>query len=658
VFELDRKALVLSRVLAVGLGVLLLALAVRFYPRREVDAARTFHRLRPWPLVVAGIRLSPFVVIPLVTGVWLALEISWGHSGGAAQKQAKDYWRKNLNTYREAPAPDIAHVDLDLDLFPETSRYRAAGAFNLTNPADKPLREILLTGGPHWEGLSWTLDGKPLAPTNRAGLYVFTLSRPLDHGQSARIGFKHEGTFPHGISKKGGPAQEFILPSGVVITSFRPTVVPVLGFVDEIGVEDDNRAEPREYPDDFYLGPTVSFLGARSPFTTHVKITGPIDFTFNSVGTKVEESITSARRSVVWESDHPVSFFNVVGGRWEVKQGDGTAVFFHCGHPYNVDELIQGLDASRKYFSEWFFPYPWKELKLSEFPNLATYAQGFPTNITFSEGVGFLTASSPEIYFAFEITAHEAAHQWWGNIVTPGKGPGGNILAEGTAHFSTILLVEQVKGENARIDFCKRLEANYNKNRRSDSERPLVKTDATRPSDTTVMYDKGGWVFWMLLNHMGRERALQGIQAFTKTYHGNSDHPVLQDFLDVMRRFAADPAAFDAFTHQWFFEVALPEYRLSQPRKSRQGDAWTVTVRVENAGTGAMPVEIAASRGQRFDKAGKAASDYQEDRTTQRIGALESRECEIKCRFEPDSIIVDPDAKVLQMQRKNAITRF
>jgi ABC-2 type transport system permease protein len=143
-----------------------------------------------------------------------------------------------------------------------------------------------------------------------------------------------------------------------------------------------------------------------------------------------------------------------------------------------------------------------------------------------------------------------------------------------------------------------------------------------------------------------------------KTYHGNSDHPVLQDILDVMRGFAADPAALDAFTQQWFFKVALPEYRLSQPRKSRQGDTWRVTCRVENAGTGAMPVEIAASRGQRFDKAGKANPDYQEARTAQTLGASESRECAIKCGFEPETIIVDSDAKELQFQRKNAVAGF
>jgi hypothetical protein len=658
VLELDRPALILSRLLAVGMAVFFLAVTLRFFRRREADPTRTLHRLHPGSLLVTGLRLAPWAVFPLIAGTWLALEVSWGHEGGAAKRQAKDYWRKNLATYRDAQRPDITHVDLDLELFPETSRCHVSGAFELVNPDQKPLREILLTGGPHWENLSWTFNTKPFKPLNRAGLYIFTPTRPLGRGESARVGFRHEGAFPRGISKKGGGAMEFTLPSGVVITSFRPNIVPVLGYIEEIGVEDDNRSEPREYADDFYKEQTDSMLGARAAFTTRIKVTGPAAFTLNSVGTKIEEAVAGNRRTAVWESDHPVSFFNVVAGKWDVKRGEGTAVFYHPGHPYNVDEILGSLDAARKYFSTWFHPYPWKELKLSEFPNLATYAQGLPTNITFSEGVGFLTGSTPEIHFAFEVTAHEAAHQWWGNLVTPGRGPGGNILAEGTAHFSTILLVEQIKGLNARIDFCKRLEASYGKSRRPDSERALVKTDATRPSDTTVMYDKGGWVFWMLLNQMGRERALQGLQAFMRTYHGNPDHPVLQDFLEVMRPFAPDPAAFDAFARQWFFEVVLPEYRLHEPRKMREGGAWKVAVRLENAGTGTMPVEIAATRGRRFDGSGQAAPGYREARAIKTLGKGESRELEIRCYFEPDTVIVDPDAKVLQLQRQNAVAKF
>ena len=76
----------------------------------------------------------------------------------------------------------------------------------------------------------------------------------------------------------------------------------------------------------------------------------------------------------------------------------------------------------------------------------------------------------------------------------------------------------------------------------------------------------------MLLNQMGRDQRLAGMQAFIKTYHGNPDHPVLQDFLASMRPFAADPAAFDAFTHQWFFEVVVPEYRLQRAEEDRARD--------------------------------------------------------------------------------------
>jgi hypothetical protein len=355
-----------------------------------------------------------------------------------------------------------------------------------------------------------------------------------------------------------------------------------------------------------------------------------------------------------------VSLFNVVAGRWAVERGEGTAIFYHRGHPYNVPEMRRALDGARRYYSDWFFAFPWGELKLSEFPNLATYAQGFPTDITFSEGVGFLTESTPEIHAAFEITAHEAAHQWWGNILVPGKGPGGVVLVEGTSHFSAILLVEQVYGLNARIDFCKRLEASYANDRQSDSERPLVKLDRLddRPGDVTAIYDKGGWVFWMLLNHMGRDRALDAMRAFFKEYHGNPDHPVLQDFLAVMRRFAADREAFDAFARQWFYQVVVPEYRITSPAKALKGSSWELTARVESAGTGRMPVEVAAARGERFAKDGSPDPQYREVRTTITLDRGEARDVLIACPFEPERFIVDPDAKVLQLRRKSALAKL
>jgi hypothetical protein len=604
------------------------------------------------------LRLVPVALVPVAAASVLWARVDHGFEGEASKRLQKDYWRKNIATYRDWPLPDISSVDVAIELDPARSWLRTRGTYELVNPHDKPLAQIPLTGGLRWRKVSWTLDGKRHIPEDRAHLSIVKPPSPLATGQRLRLGFELEGELPVGITKKGGGTSEFVLPSGVVLTSFGPSFVPVLGYLDSVGVDDENKSDSREYPDDFWKGQTESGLGTRAPFRTRVTISGPADLTYNSVGVQTRDVVEGGKRTTVWESDQPVNFFNVVAGRWAVRRGQGTAVYYHPGHPYNVKAMVDGLDAARTYYSRWFWPYPWRELKLSEFPALASYAQGFPTDITFSESIGFLTKDDPGADAAFLVTAHESAHQWWGNIVCPGKGPGGNLLSEGTAHFSTLLLFEQVKGLHGRIDFAKRIEDSYAKSRRSDSERPLVKIDGSRDGDNTVTYDKAGFVFWMLLNHMGRDRAMRGIRAFFDEYHANPDHPVLQDFLAVMRGHAADPAAFDAFTHQWFYEVVVPEYQLSEAKREHAGATWTTTVKLENLGTGSMPVEIAAVTGERFDKNGKLKPDYRDARATVTLGAGKSSEIVIRSDFEPKQLVVDPDALVLQLRRKAAIASF
>jgi ABC-type transport system involved in multi-copper enzyme maturation permease subunit len=660
--EMDRIALLLNRALVLGLAVFFTALAVRFYRRRDLDPGRVVGRLRPLPLLKATLRLMPYALVPLVVGTWLWFEVDHGFQGESTKKLQKDYWKQNLATWKDAPLPALTSVDLDLDLEPSRSWFRVTGSYELRNHHEKVMRQVPLTGGDHWENVRWTLDGEPFEPDNRSRLFVFTPPRPLAPGEQVRIGFAFEGIFPKGITKNGGGAGEFILPAGVALTSFRPSCAPVVGYIEDIGVDDDNRYESRVYPDDFFEGITEPLFGSAAAFTTRIRITAPEEYTLNSVGTLVSNAVTAGRRTVVWESDEPVRHFNVVAGRYTERRGRDTVIYHHPEHAYNIEEMSQALDAARRFYSEWFFPFPWRELKLSEFPNQASYAQGFPTNITFSEGIGFLTKSDPRTNAAFVVTAHEAAHQWWGNLVVPGKGPGGNVLSEGMAHFSTVLLCEQVKGLQARIEFCKRIEESYGEGRRKDSERPLVWIDGSRPGDTAATYDKGGWVFWMLFQHLGRERALNGLQEFVRQYRLNPDHPVLQDFIAVMRPFAADEAAFEAFVKQWFFEVVVPEYQLNDARRVQQQDeapdSWEVRVTVKNVGSGRLPIEVAAVKGERFDADGQELADYRDSRVTVVLGPGDAQEVTIRCPFQPERLLVDPDARVLQLLRKRAVVRF
>jgi ABC-2 type transport system permease protein len=664
-FELDRQALVLSRVLALGLAVLFTVLAVQLFGRRQADAIGILHRLQPGPLWQRLLRLAPFAIVPLAAGMALQIAVDAGFQGKTVEKKQRDYWKQNLGTWKDAPQPAIADVDLNLKIDPAQRWLANRGSYELLNDHDAPLSRFALTGATFWRKVHWTLNGHEAKPENRSGLYVFHLPTPLPPGGRVRVGFEFAGVFPRGITKDGGGAgMEFILPSSVVLTSFSPAFAPVVGYMEEIGrKKDENDYEPRVYPDDFYRERLDPAFGTGHPFTTRIAVTGPADFTFNSVGTRESEKTAAGLRTVVWKSDYPVRLFNVVGGRWAERRGQGTAIFYHPAHAYNVAEMSSALDAARRWYSLWFKPFPWRELKLSEFSNQAAYAQGFPTDITFSEGIGFLTKSDIETDAVFTVTAHESAHQWWGNLLTPGKGPGGNILSEGMAHFSTALLTGQVKGEQGRMEFLKRIEENYGQARRADAERPLVKIDGAHDGDQTVTYDKGGWVFWMLYEQLGRERDLAGLRKFIADWGNGPDFPVLQDFTAAMRPFAADPAAYDAFVDQWFLHVVVPEYQLSDARLAPAahgagGAAWKVTVRVKNAGTGRMPVEVAAVRGDRFTKQGKPDPAYRDARVTVLLGQGEERTVEIPCSFSPERVVVDPDVRVLQLRRKAAVIKL
>jgi len=662
-FEMNRKALLLNRLLVLSVAVLLVAVAVRAYGRRQADAIGQYHRLQPAPVRRSAIRLAPFVLVPLVLGTVLAVAVQDGFQGGFYEKKEHDYWKQNLATWKDAPRPAITDVDLDLKLDPGRHWLHSHGSYELVNEHDKDLARFALTGGFHWEKVRWTLNGKPYKPEDRTHLYVVTPPAPLRKGERLRLGFDFEGTYPRGITKNGGGAMEFILPSGVVLTSFSPSFVPVVGYVQDIGKKDETDYESKVFPDDFYQGFTEVAFGASHPFTARVAITGPAGYTYNSVGVKESDTVKGGQRTAVWKTDYPVRFFNVVAGRWNVRQGKGTTIYYHPGHGYNLDEMSGTLDAARHYYSEWFKPFPWRELKLSEFPGLAGYAQGFPTDITFSEGIGFLTKSDVKTDAIFLVTAHESAHQWWGNLLTPGEGPGGDLLSEGMAHFSTALLFEQVKGNQARMEFMKRIEENYGNSRRADAERPLVKVDGTHSGDTTVTYDKGGWVFWMMEQRLGRERTLAGLRKFIDDWGNGPDYPVLQDFTAAMRPYASDPAGYDDFVRQWFHQVVVPEYQLAGARANQEpGGSWRVTVRVKNAGTGRMPVTLAATRGDRFiDKGkdkGKPEPAYRDARATVVLGAGEEKTVEIACAFQPERVVVDPDVQVLQLRRKAAVAKL
>lgn len=660
--ELDREALVVNRILWTLVGLTLLHASIEFGRRRTPDAhgiAARLHWSRAWRRAA---RLLVFGGPAIVCGVALALMVRAGPSGGLVESQERQYFVGNDRTWRDAPQPTLVDVTLELYLDPAAHQIRVKGSYRLKNETAVPLTQFAVTPGHAYQDLAFVFEGQRWTPdralderrknprsqrvANSSGLWVFTPTVPIQPGDAIDLGFQHLAYVPAGTAQNLGGADEFILPAGVVLNSFGASFLPAVGYTDSHG-----EAEPKRHgPEDWKLL-TKPIFGSGGHTRLKAVIRLPAGYRANMPGECTIDSVADGVRTQHWESDHPIGSINLVAGRWRESRGTKTSIWHLPEHDFNIKSMLEALDGAREWYSKWYWPYPWKELRLSEFPGLGDYAQGFSTNIVFSETMGFMSMPTQDYDSPFEITAHEVAHQWWGGILVPGDAPGGNILSEGMAEWSALRLVEKLRGEWSRMMYLRRMEIEYGEDRQPDDERPLVEVDGSRAGDQTVTYNKGGWVFWMLMNLIGEDRMDAAMHEFIGKFKDNPDHPLLQDFIEVVRTHAPDSALYDRFVQQWFFEVVVPEFRVGTPivtSPSAAGDLWSTTFTVENIGTGTVQLEVEVT---------DDAVDRPKDMfawAVHEVSAGRSVEYIIKSTFKPTRVVADPDYQTLMLNRYHA----
>ena len=664
-FSLNGHALLLNRLWMTALAMLLTVVAVIAFERVRHDGARgRFHtawrRLVDGRRPAAAVALALTLLVSLSLGGMLGAAVLNGFQSEAAQTSAKRYWRENLATWWDFVPPSLRAVDLVIDLEPAQRRMSVAGTYSMENRTGESMTRLPFTVGPFFESVSWTLDGVGAEFENRSRLHILTLQQPLQPGERVEIGFSYQAAVPKGVTKNGGGVSQFILPSGVALHNLRNAFIPTPGYVASIGIDAGNRYEPAVYAESFWQQETTPGTEP-ARYDTRLTVSAPSAFTVNAVGAKVSEHTRGGRTSTVWESDYPVGAINIVAGRWEERREGDTAVFFHPQHDVNVDAMLDTLVAAREHYSAWFYPYPWRELKLSEFPDLVPNAQGFPTNIPFSEGIGFLTrasadagsdsARSSETDLAFLVTAHEAAHQWWGNIVSVAEGPGTGHVVEGMAHYAALRLSGVVQGAAARRALAVQMEDHYLEVRLADRERPVGEMlEDNEPEDWAVVYEKGAWVMWMLEQHLGEEAMLDGLRSFVHAQVATPRAAYLQDMLAAFESFAADVDAYRAFVDQWFFDVVLPEYQLSDVEVAEVSGQFVVTATVVNVGSGVASVDVAVAHGDE----GKARAADPVARQRARLLPGKPQTLSWTVDFAPERIVVDPDVHVLQRNRRLA----
>lgn len=257
-----------------------------------------------------------------------------------------------------------------------------------------------------------------------------------------------------------------------------------------------------------------------------------------------------------------------------------------------ADDLArEALDAIR-FFENYFGPFPYSHLAISQIPG--NFGQGWPGLLylsTFSflrpseqARVG-LSARSRE-FFTDLVPFHEAAHQWWGNLVG-WQDYRDQWISESLASYAGLLYLEKRRGDRGGMEnwlkkYKDDLLAKTLEGRPVEQAGPIWLGKRLAASDApgayeTIVYGKGAWVMHML-RHLLRdpktgsdERFRQALREFLATYRHRT--ATSQDFRRIFNKYMPKSldlegsGNLDWFFEEWIYDTGIPRYTVESSVK-------------------------------------------------------------------------------------------
>jgi aminopeptidase N len=284
--------------------------------------------------------------------------------------------------------------------------------------------------------------------------------------------------------------------------------------------------------------------------------------------------------------DKPMlDFFSWISARYAVKTDRWhdipIEVYYNPAHAWNVADMIQSAKDSLAYYEAHFTPYQFRQLRILEFPNYASFAQSFANTIPFSESVGFIAdlRDPSKIDYPYYITAHEVAHQWWAHQVIGANMQGSTMLSESLAQYSALMVMKHKYGPEQMRRFLRYELDNYLASRAGEPvrEEPLAKVEKNQ---TYIHYQKASLVFYALQDYIGEDR-LDGIlkQFLIDKGFQMPPYTTSQEFLDYLKR-GTDPK-WHAMLGDFFWKITLFDNRITDATARKLADGrYQVTMMV------------------------------------------------------------------------------
>ena len=508
-------------------------------------------------------------------------------------------YEQRYRRFLALPNPSLTSVRAEVDIFPQQRRVAIHGHYVVRNTTAQPMRTLrfqldpraattLLALPPH----TVTLDDA------RHGMRVVELRQALAPGASLAFSFtadvRHQGFTAHG--KPDG-----INHNGTMFTS--EDYFPKLGYVQANQISDRIERRKRGLGEAQRM-PALDDPAARA--SNFWKLfgfdTGLIDFETIISTSADQTAIAPGRLERSWEHDgrrwfhykmdkQILPFFSFQSARYQLRKahwrGVPIEVYHDPKHPWNVDTMINGSRRALDYFTEHFGPYPHQALRITEFPLYLAYARSFPNTIPFSESLGFVNdlrgagKDGDDVDHVFYVTAHEVAHQWWGEQLIPANAQGSAMLVESLAEYSALMVLEKEFGAEETRRILRFDLDQYFSGRGKEllEEQPLFKVE----DGLYIPYRKGSLVFYRLSKELGEATLNAVLRDFLERHRYQQAPYVTSRDLLVAIRAAAPPEKQDLIT-DLFERIVFYDNRMRAASAVRRADGkWDVTMTLQLA---------------------------------------------------------------------------
>jgi ABC-2 type transport system permease protein len=533
---------------------------------------------------VKRISVAAMIVLIVAGGyIFYNTNILNRYASRSTQQEYRAEYEQLLKPFTSLAQPRIAAVYLNLDLYPGKREYSVEGQYILFNPGEKAIHEIHIQKlpGDQVELEYLTIEGGAIPDSTyiRFGYHILKLQQSLQPGDSLKMKFRQHFTAA-GFTEN---PNAFVVYNGTFLDSYH---FPTIGYNQDIELEDAAiRAESglKPQPGSAKINDPAALLEGKSngdgeEIDFEIIVSTDSNQSVVAPGNLKETWTKQGRRYFHFASGKPISnFYAIVSARYEVlrerwhpdKESIDLEIYYHPGHTFNLDRMMNGMKQSLDYYSKHFAPYQYQQMRIAETPVYHGRGQSFPGLISIAENVGFIMDIDDEtdMDMPFYIAAHEMAHQWWGDQVNPANVQGKTMLSESLAQYSALMVFKKAFSAEKVNKLLRWNMGQYLKSRsgKASQEGPLALVGS---GQEYIHYRKGMINLHALQHYLSEDSVNSALQRFIRDWNSYTGlkkqytdrYPTTNDLLDYFREVTPDSLQYiiqDLFTSVILYDNKL-----------------------------------------------------------------------------------------------------